>query len=99
MQVLAEMDGDVDAAIEYMIAERLTVYTDDTEENTFVDNAYNGKSSECSYSWETRNLFQRLILFQLCSYQNVKLRCFPFECVLHFVIHPWIWDFNTMDSW
>jgi OTU domain-containing protein 3 len=47
MQVLAEMDGDVDAAIEYMIADRLTVRADDAEGNPYVDNAYNGKSSNC----------------------------------------------------
>jgi OTU domain-containing protein 3 len=47
MQVLAEMDGDVDAAIEYMIADRLTVRADDAEGNPYVDNACNGKSSNC----------------------------------------------------
>ncbi|KAK3143409.1 hypothetical protein QOZ80_4AG0299960 [Eleusine coracana subsp. coracana] len=41
-RVLTEMDGDVDATIEYMIAERLTVCTDNTEGNSYMDNAYDG---------------------------------------------------------
>ncbi|KAK3141197.1 hypothetical protein QOZ80_4BG0330720 [Eleusine coracana subsp. coracana] len=41
-RVLTEMDGDVEATIEYMIAERLTVCTDNTEGNSYMDNAYDG---------------------------------------------------------
>jgi OTU domain-containing protein 3 len=37
------MDGDVDAAIEYMIAERLAVSTDDAEVDPYMDYACNGK--------------------------------------------------------
>ncbi|XP_066344792.1 OVARIAN TUMOR DOMAIN-containing deubiquitinating enzyme 7-like isoform X2 [Miscanthus floridulus] len=41
--VLGEMDGDVDAAIEYMIAERLAVSTtDDAEVDPYMDYACNG---------------------------------------------------------
>ncbi|KAJ1273407.1 hypothetical protein BS78_06G277900 [Paspalum vaginatum] len=40
--VLGEMDGDVDAAIEYMIAERLTVSTDEAEGDPYMDSACNG---------------------------------------------------------
>lgn len=43
IQVLGEMDGDVDAAIEYMIAERLAVSTDDAEVDPYMDYACNGK--------------------------------------------------------
>ena len=37
------MDGDVDATIEYMIAERLAVSTDDAEVDPYMDYACNGK--------------------------------------------------------
>ncbi|KAL6844393.1 hypothetical protein ACP4OV_026066 [Aristida adscensionis] len=40
--VLAEMDGDVDAAIEYMIAERLAVGTNDAEGDPYMDDGFNG---------------------------------------------------------
>jgi len=43
IQVLGEMDGDVDAAIEYMIAERLAVSTDGAEVDPCMDYACNGK--------------------------------------------------------
>ena len=44
IQVLGEMDGDVDATIEYMIAERLAVSTtDDAEVDPCMDYACNGK--------------------------------------------------------
>lgn len=43
IQVLGEMDGDVDAAIEYMIAERLAVSTDAAEVDPCMDRACNGK--------------------------------------------------------
>jgi hypothetical protein len=66
MQVLAEMDGDVDAAIEYMIADRLTVRADDAEGNPYVDNACNGKSSNCPDSWDTTNLFVSVLFYSTC---------------------------------
>ncbi|KAL6651832.1 hypothetical protein ACP70R_010757 [Stipagrostis hirtigluma subsp. patula] len=40
--VLGEMDGDVDSAIEYIIAERLAVGTDDAEGDPYMDYACNG---------------------------------------------------------
>ncbi|OEL32731.1 OTU domain-containing protein 3 [Dichanthelium oligosanthes] len=40
--VWGEMDGDVDAAIEYMIVERLAMGTDDTEGDPYMDYACNG---------------------------------------------------------
>lgn len=40
--VLGEMDGDVDAAIEYLIAERLAVSTDDAEVDLYINHAFNG---------------------------------------------------------
>jgi len=43
IQVLGEMDGDVDATIEYMIAERLAVSTDGAEVDPCMDYACNGK--------------------------------------------------------
>lgn len=48
IQVLGEMDGDIDAAIEYMIAERLAVSTDDAEVNPYMDHACNGKYAKPS---------------------------------------------------
>ncbi|PUZ49441.1 hypothetical protein GQ55_7G325900 [Panicum hallii var. hallii] len=38
--VLEEMDGDVDAAIEYMIVDRLAMGTDDMERDPYLDYAY-----------------------------------------------------------
>ncbi|KAG2569637.1 OVARIAN TUMOR DOMAIN-containing deubiquitinating enzyme 7-like isoform X4 [Panicum virgatum] len=38
--VLEEMDGDVDASIEYMIADRLAMGTDDMEGDPYLDYAY-----------------------------------------------------------
>lgn len=43
------MDGDVDAAIEYMIAERLAVSTDDAEVDPYMDYACNGKYLKLSW--------------------------------------------------
>jgi OTU domain-containing protein 3 len=48
IQVLGEMDGDVDAAIEYMIAERLAVSTNDAEVDPYMDHACNGKYHKLS---------------------------------------------------
>ncbi|KAG0528036.1 hypothetical protein BDA96_06G284100 [Sorghum bicolor] len=44
--VLGEMDGDVDAAIEYMIAERLAVSTNDAEVDPYMDHACNDEQEE-----------------------------------------------------
>lgn len=48
IQVLGEMDGDVDAAIEYMIAERVAVSTDDADGDPYMDHPCNGKYAKLS---------------------------------------------------
>jgi OTU domain-containing protein 3 len=42
------MDGDVDAAIEYLIAERLAVSTDDAEVDLYINHAFNGECAKLS---------------------------------------------------
>jgi hypothetical protein len=39
IQILGEMDGDVDAAIEYMVAERFTMGASDAEGDPYTDHA------------------------------------------------------------
>lgn len=43
IQVLGELDGDGDAAIEYMITERFAVGSDDAEGDPYMDYACDGK--------------------------------------------------------
>jgi OTU domain-containing protein 3 len=43
MQVLGELDGDVDAAIEYMIAQRYAVGPDNVNGDPYMDYVCNGK--------------------------------------------------------
>jgi OTU domain-containing protein 3 len=43
MQVLGEFDGDVDAAVEYMIAELVAVCSDNVDEDLYMDYACKGK--------------------------------------------------------
>ena len=43
MQVLRELDGDVDATIEYMIAEHFAVGSEDMDGNPYMDYACSGK--------------------------------------------------------
>ncbi|XP_062184205.1 OVARIAN TUMOR DOMAIN-containing deubiquitinating enzyme 7 isoform X2 [Phragmites australis] len=50
--VLGEMDGDIDAATEYIIAERLAVGTDDAEGDLYMDCACNGDEL---YKWQDEN--------------------------------------------
>ena len=47
MQVLEEMDGDVDAAIEYMLVDRVAMGTDDMEGDPYLDYACKGKPFKC----------------------------------------------------
>ena len=56
LQVLEEMDGDVDASIEYMIADRLAMGTDDMEGDPYLDYACKGKPFKCPGSRGTINL-------------------------------------------
>ena len=47
LQVLEEMDGDVDAAIEYMLVDRVAMGTDDMEGDPYLDYACKGKPFKC----------------------------------------------------
>jgi OTU domain-containing protein 3 len=42
-QVLKDMDGDIDAAIEYMLAEQLILGSDDADGDPYLDYACDGK--------------------------------------------------------
>lgn len=52
------MDGDVDAAIEYMIAEQFAMGANDAEGDPYTDYAL-GKPVNCPGSWDTISLVVR----------------------------------------